>query len=219
MELKDIYIYRITHIENIPHILNYGITHRDSHYRNTKYRNIGDMSLIDTRSKRVVTIDNGQFEIKDSNKSITLGNYTPFYFGVRMPMLYVAQQGGNFVEQPTKPAEIVYLSISLQKLILTGVDFFFTDGHATDNLTSFYDKTKISELGNIIDWTAIKSRYWGGGENLNAKRKKQAELLISGDLEPKLIMGMGCYNEEAKKRLISMGVSQEKIKIIPQSYY
>jgi len=117
------------------------------------------------------------------------------------------------------PTEIVYLSISLQKLILTGIDFFFTDGHATDNLTSFYDKTKISELVNIIDWTAIKSRYWGGSENLNAKRKKQAELLISGDLEPKLIMGMGCYNEEAKKRLISMGVCQEKIKIIPQSYY
>jgi len=87
VELKNIHIYRITHIENIPHILKYGITHGDSHNRNEKYRNIGDIRLIDTRSKKVVTIDNGELEIKSSNKSITLGNYTPFYFGVRMPML------------------------------------------------------------------------------------------------------------------------------------
>ena len=54
---------------------------------------------------------------------------------------------------------------------------------------------------------------------MNIKRKKQAEFLVSGDLSPDLIVGFGCYNESAKNKLISLGVPEEKIKVIPQSYY
>jgi len=134
-------------------------------------------------------------------------------------MLYVTQQGGNFVERATDPVNIIYLGCSLSKIISAKLNFYFTDGHATDMLTSFYDKSKINELDNIIDWEAVKSSYWGGVENLNIKRKKQAEFLVSGDLSPDLIVGFGCYNEKAKTKLISLGVIEDKIKIIPQAYY
>ncbi|SEA26408.1 protein of unknown function [Arachidicoccus rhizosphaerae] len=30
MDLKDVKLYRITHIDNIPHVLRYGITHKNS---------------------------------------------------------------------------------------------------------------------------------------------------------------------------------------------
>jgi hypothetical protein len=219
VELNKVIVYRITHIENIPHILQYGITHKDSTNRNLDYKNIGDLSLIDTRSKKVACIDNGEFDTGKSLASIKLGEFTPFYFGVKMPMLYVAQHGGNFVERATSPIEIVYLACSVSKIISASIDFFFTDGHATDMLTSFYDKTKVDELVNIVDWEAVKSSYWGGAENLNIKRKKQAEFLVSGDLSPDHVVGFGCYNESAKNKLISLGVPEEKIKVIPQSYY
>lgn len=220
MELNKVVLYRITHIENIPHILQYGITHKDSINRNPNYKNIGDLSLIDTRSKKVVNIDNG--ELNDSlNDSffITLGDYIPFYFGVKMPMLYVTQHGGNFVEHATSPADIIYVACSLSKIISSNMEFFFTDGHATDRLNSFFDKTKINELVNIIDWEAVKSSYWGGNENLNLKRKKQAEFLVQGDIPSDFIVGYGCYNEEAKNKLLSIGINEAKIKIIPQAYY
>lgn len=206
-------------MDNLPHILKHGITHKDSINSNKAYRNIGDISLIDTRNKRVVGIDNEELELEGSHTSIVLGDYIPFYFGIRMPMLYVAQHGGNFVQQATSPTEIIYLACSLNKIILAGINFYFTDGHATDSMTSFYDKTKINELDNIIDWAAIKSHYWGGNENLNMKRKKQAELLLANDLPPELITGFVCYNEVAKNQLISYGVSDEKIKIFPQAYF
>ncbi len=219
MELNNVILYRITHIENIPHILQYGITHKDSINKNTVYQNIGDLSLIDTRSKKRVYIDNGEIDPSNGMAAITLGDYIPFYFGVKMPMLYVAQHGGNFVERATSPSDIIYLGCSVSKIISSKLNFFFSDGHATDMLTSFYDKSKIDELVNIVDWDAVKSSYWGGAENLNIKRKKQAEFLVSGDLSPEFIIAFGCFNEQAKDKLISLGVACEKIKIIPKAYY
>ena len=210
-------LYRITHIENVSHILQYGITRKDSQHKNPDYINIGDISLIDTRCKKTVIIDNGVFN--QGSTSITLGDYTPFYFGVKMPMLYVAQHGGNFVERATSPVDIIYLVCSVSKIVSSDICFFFTDGHATDRLTSFYDATKINELINIVDWRAFKSSYWGGNENLDIKRKKQAEFLVSGDLPPDFIIGFGCYNEKVKSKLISFGIFENKIKIIPEAYY
>jgi hypothetical protein len=219
VELNNVNLYRITHIENIPHILQYGITHKDSLNKNPDYKNIGDLSLIDTRNKKKVNIDNGELDTKNGFNSIALGDFIPFYFGVRMPMLYVTQNGGNFVEKATAPVDIIYLACSASKIISSKLNFYFSDGHATDILTSFYDKLRINDLVNIIDWEAVKSSYWGGTENLNIKRKKQAEFLISGDLLPEFIIGFGCYNEKAKAKLMSFGVVDDKIKIIPQAYY
>ncbi len=219
MELNKVILYRMTHIENIPHILKYGVTHKDSPNKNPNYKNIGDISLIDTRSKKKVNIDNGEFDPKNGIISIALRDFIPFYFGVKMPMLYVAQHGGNFVERATASVDIIYLGCSLSKIISAKLNFYFSDGHATDMLTSFYDKSKINELVNIIDWEAVKTSYWGGDENLNIKRKKQAEFLVSGDLSPDFIIGFGCFNEKAKAKLISLGVVEDKIKVIPQAYY
>jgi hypothetical protein len=77
----------------------------------------------------------------------------------------------------------------------------------------------VNELPSLIDWNAIQSAFWGGQENLNLKRKKQAEFLISGDISQNFLIGFGCYNEATKQRLIEMGISERKIKVIPNAYY
>jgi len=219
VELINVKAYRITHIENIPHILLNGITHKDSRNRNPEYREIGDICLINTRNERTVTVDNGNPEQVDGSVSIIPGHFIPFYFGVKMPMLYVAQHGGNFVENATPASDIIYMACSVTGIIAADFDFFFTDGHATDKLTSVYDRSKINELVRIIDWDAVKSSYWGGNENLNIKRKKQAEFLVRGDLSPELIIGFGCYDETARNRLIKFGIDNDKIKVIPKAYF
>ena len=187
MDLNKVTLYRITHIGNIQHILKYGITHKESQNKNPNYKNIGDLRLIDTRNKKTICIDNGAFQSNKGLTVITLGEYIPFYFGIKMPMLYVCQHGGNFVERATSPTDIIYIACSLSKILSSNIKYYFTDGHATDMLTTFYDGTKIDELIDIVDWAAVKSSYWGGYDNLNIKRKKQAEFLVSGDLSPELI--------------------------------
>ena len=76
-DLYQIRIFRMTHIANMLHILEHGITHSSSPHANPDYRPIGDGSLIGSRAAFPVT----------GNK--TLGDYIPFYFWGRMPMLYV----------------------------------------------------------------------------------------------------------------------------------
>jgi len=218
MKLNEIKIYRLTHIGNISHILKYGITHKNSPSNNPEYIEIGDKSLIDTRSSKEIVADNGD-PSKLNIPPIVLGDFIPFYFGVKMPMLYVVQHGGNFVEKPVSPENIVYLACSLQLIIQAKIMFYFTDGHATDNLTTVYDSTKVIDLPNIIDWQAIRTSYWGGNENLDIKRKKQAEFLVKVDLPPDFIIGFGCYSGKTKKELVSLGVEERKIKTIPDAYY
>lgn len=219
MKLEEIKIYRMTHIKNIPHILKYGITHKNSSNSNQNFVTIGDLSLIDLRNNKKVSIDNGNLSNDLNFSNIILGNFIPFYFGVKMPMLYVMQNGGNFVEKATPPNDIVYLACSLSDIIQSEMNYYFTDGNAVDGLTSFYDKNKTADLPNIVDWDSVKAPYWGGQENLRIKHKKQAEFLIQEDLNPKFIIGFGCYNKTAKEELINMGIEEMKIKKIPNAYY
>jgi hypothetical protein len=108
--------------------------------------------------------------------SITLGDFIPFYFGIRMPMLYVVQNGGNFVQNATRPEDIIYLGCRLRAIIDSDIGFYFSDGHATDRFTTFYDKSRIEQLPNIIDWDSVRASYWGGSDNLNTKRKKASRV-------------------------------------------
>ena len=81
----SIYVFRITHINNISHIAQYGITHESSPNRNPHFQTIGDGGLIRKRTGKVLF--NGK----------RLGDYIPFYFSPKMPMLYVICKGYNNV--------------------------------------------------------------------------------------------------------------------------
>ena len=102
-------LYRMIHIDNIPHIIKYGLTRSNSRNSDPNYIMIGDTSLIENRKHTILTI---------RNENINIGNYIPFYFWLKMPMLYVIQNGYNKAERIDKK-DIVYIVISLQDLINT----------------------------------------------------------------------------------------------------
>jgi hypothetical protein len=218
MELEQIHLYRMIHVLNIPNVLRHGITHKSSPRANPDFITIGDLSLINTRNGKAVRVGNGN-DWDTEAQSIVLGDFIPFYFGIKMPMLYVIQNGGNFVEKATPAENIVYLACSLARVMETCKRCYFSDGHATDSFTTFFDWTKVPELPSLIDWNAVKSSYWGGLENLNVKRKKQAEFLVGEDIPASCISGYVCFNELAKQELIAMGVEMAKIKVIPNAYF
>lgn len=196
----------MTHIENIPHIINYGITHSKSKNANSRFTPIGDNSLINTRNK--YPLENGKL----------LGDYIPFYFGYRTPMLYVIQNGRNSVPQ-TLPDNIVYCITSVKKIIDHKLDFVFTDGHAVDKFTSQFNRSHINDINKIINWEDVNAKYWKNENDLDLKRRKEAEFLVLGDIPKSAILGFVCYSEKSELRLQSFGINAKEIIIRPNYFF
>lgn len=204
--LSKIYLFRMTHIENIPHILQYGITHSKSKHSNKNYLPIGDESLILSRTSLV--LPNGK----------ALGDYIPFYFGYRMPMLYVIQKGFNSVKA-TPVENIVYCISTVARIIDLNLEFVFTNGHAIDKFSSIYSQKDIEGIENIIDRKAIESKYWKDENDLDLKRRKEAEFLIADDIPTLAIAGYCVYNENAKGILVKFGIEEKQIAVRPHYYF
>jgi hypothetical protein len=204
-ELKKVYLYRMTHIENIPHILQYGITHINSPNRNPAYVPIGDRSLITNREN---------FNLPNGTR---LGAFIPFYFGKRMPMLFVIQNGFNGVNK-TLSENIVYCISSVYQIIQHQIGFIFTNGHAVDELTEFFTRDNINDILHVIDRKAIDAKYWKDENDLDLKRRKEAEFLVNSDVPISAILGYAVYNQNAEQKLIELGVEKDRI-VIRSDYY
>jgi hypothetical protein len=205
-DLNKLYLFRMTHIENILHILKNGITHITSVNSNPNFIPIGDNTLIATRNDFI--LDNGR----------RLGEYMPFYFATRTPMLYTIQHGFNMVNR-ILPENIVYCVSSVQKIIDHQLDFVFTDGHAVDKFTTQYTLADIQNIDAILDKKAIQAKYWKDENDLDLKRRKEAEFLVFGDVVLSAVLGFLVFNENAKNRLISFGANTDKVHIKSDYYF
>ena len=143
----------MVHIDNMAHVLANGLVHWGSPKASQSYRPIGDGTLINARKTRSVPVEG-------HTSTINLSEYIPFYFGVRMPMLYVIQHGYNFVSQPIKADDIVYCVVRISTLKQMGVPFYFSDGHAFDYMTRFYSQEHIDQVSQLVDAHAVWSNYY-----------------------------------------------------------
>lgn len=75
---SDTLIYRITHLANVPWILDNGLHALSTERRDPNFVPIGNPDLIEKRRRRSVEADPGG----------TLDDYVTFYFGVHSVMLY-----------------------------------------------------------------------------------------------------------------------------------
>lgn len=206
VNLAKTYLFRMVHIQNINHILLNGITHSSSANSNPAFVSIGDSSLISRRSQHVLS--NGK----------QLGDYIPFYFGIRTPMLYVIQNGFNMVT-PTSAENIVYCVSSIQAIINLNLNFVFTDGHAVESFSSLYYPKDVQNINSILDWNSINAKYWRDENDLDRKRKKEAEFLVLGDIPISAVLGYVVFNQNANNKLLALGINQANIKIDPNFYF
>lgn len=206
---NKIWLYRITHISNLPFILQNGLYTRESTQFDPNYKSIGDTSLISYR-KTLHAIDppGGQ-----------LSEYIPFYLGPRSPMLYQIAKGYENIEK--HPQEnIVYLISSFDKVIENRLQYFFTDGHARSNTTTYYNTPGDFQY---LDWDAIQSLYWKSDEaDLRRKEKKQAEMLIKTHLPVNCIEYIGVFNQQAEEKVLDLLTETNltiEVKISPSKLY
>lgn len=98
------------------------------------------------------------------------------------------------------------------------MSFLFTNGHAVDNFTTIYDMADISNIEEIVDFKATREPFWKNDNDLDIKRRKEAEFLIDGDIPTHLISAFVVYSDEAKQKLLDLG-AQCPIKVNKDFYF
>ena len=180
-------IFRITHRDNIPWILENGLHCQNSSKVDPNFVNIGNPDLIARRSMRPVPIPPGG----------TLSDYLPFYFTPHSPMMYNIHTGRSVTRRSNN--EIVIIASSLPALQEAEKTFVFTDRHAYLMAANFY-----GSLENIdeIAWNLLKNRDFRRDPNdPSAIERYQAEALVHGYLEPDLIEEFVCYDRNVEDSL------------------
>lgn len=209
MEEKKLnFAFRLVHIDNLSHILKNGIVKADSPNANPNYVPIGDQLVIEKRKNRRLSSSSWQ----------NIGDFIPFYFGPRSPMLYVIQHGYNGVRR-IEAEDIVYCVIRLDDIIKDRIECCFTDGHVLNSLTQVFPAESLNRIESFVKYSDVYARRWDDEEDLDLKRRKEAELLLKNDLPVKYIRGFVVYNEKAKLKLISLDVDEKMVVVRPTYYF
>ena len=188
---ENAYIFRITHIDNVPWLLKNGIHCRNSQIIAPNFREIGNPELIDKRTRRIVPIDPGG----------TLSDYVPFYFTQHSPMLLNIKTGHNGSKQ-TPMAEIVILVSTLHRMQDSGVRFIFTDRHAYPVAAQY--KSELSDL-SMIDWKIIAARdFKRDPEDPGKLERYMAEALIHEHVPISTLLGIACYDDQSAGTVTEM---------------
>jgi hypothetical protein len=188
---KEIPLYRITHLDNLGHILKHGLVAVHSTHTNKKFRQIGDVTMIDFRKDlHAPDPPGGQFS-----------EFIPFYLGPRSPMLYQIATGWEDIEK-IHQQEIIYIISSFKRVKDHKLQYFFTDGHARSRTSKKY--TAENDFKKL-DWDAIYATKWNNDDtDLRRKEKKQAEVLIKGNIPVSCFEQIGVFNEVAEQKVLAL---------------
>lgn len=179
-------IYHITDIENLPGILAGGGLRSDAAMAQHSPAVIG-YGHIKQRRMTEIQVDccGGRF----------VGEFVPFYFCPRSPMLYTVNRG-NTGRAPGCQRTIVHLVSTLAAGIGQHRPWAISDGNAGAFHASFSsDLAALTEL----DWPAIRATQWQGRTH-----QKSAEFLLADFFDWPAFHAVGCHNEEMAQQVQNM---------------
>lgn len=180
-------IWRITHRDNIPWILDHGLHCATSTVRDPGFVNIGNPELIDKRRFRGVSISPGG----------TLADYIPFYFTPFSVMLKNIHSGWGATRRHND--EIVILVSSIARARAAGGLTLFTNAHAYPAWTSYYSDP--ADLVNI-DWPLLQRRDFKRDPDDPRKMERyQAEALVYRCLPVSGLLGLIVHSDSQRERV------------------
>jgi len=202
---EQIMIYHITNVENLPSILAAGGLW-------------SDVRMAQQRSATVI----GYGHIKERRmKEIRVpccgdrfvGEFVPFYFCPRSPMLYTLNRGNTGLPVGCQRS-VVHLVSTVEVGINQGKDWAVSDGNAGAFHTSF-DATLDAIAG--LDWESIHSPDWQGRTH-----QKMAEFLVADSFPWTGIHHIGCHNATVAGQvnaLLQNQVHHPLVNVQPSWYY
>ena len=142
-----------------------------------------------------------------------VGEFVPFYFCPRSPMLYTVNIG-NTGRPVGCQRSIVHLVSTVEVAISQGKDWAVSDGNAGAFHTSFY--AKLDAIAGL-DWESIRATNWQGRTH-----QKMAEFLVADSFPWTGIKQIGCHNAKVAGQVNALLQNQAHLPVVnvqPSWYY
>ena len=182
IDRKKALIFRITHRDNVPWILDHGLHAATSRTLDPSFVSIGSSDVISKRKTRKVP----------QPPYGTLADYVPFYFTPRTPMMLNITTGYYGLAKRSME-EIVIVVSSLHDLGAQSLQFLFTDRHAIYSTAQFF--TSLSQIDEV-PWSLLqKGDFSRDPDDPERFERYQAEALVFQHVPLGALKGIVCYNE------------------------
>lgn len=158
-------LYHFTHVRNLESIVRSGSLRADAGVGRALVVEVADADIKHRR--RTCRVDAGPGGV--------VGDYVPFYFAPRSPMLYRISCGGvtGYAEGQDP---LVYVLSSVNAIVQRRLAFAFSDGNCSAAFTRFFDD--LDDLDQV-DWALMNERYWANtAEDGDRRRRRGAEFLV-----------------------------------------
>ncbi len=205
-DLTKTYLYHITDVSNLPSILRnggllsdcalIGLAHQEIGYPNIKQRRMTEYRVPCCGNRFV-------------------GEFVPFYFCPRSPMLYTVNLGNSGRPRGCQTS-IVHLVTTVRAAVSQGRPYAISDGNAGARLATFSDNLASLDDPTHLRWADINTNQWQGKMHF-----KQAEFLVADRFDWSAIMYIGCYNTAVAAHVLQLLPQQSgpKVGAQPAWYY
>lgn len=174
-------LFRITHRDNVAHLLRHGMQCRSSTVFDSNFVTIGNPDIIDRRKGWPVDVPPGG----------VLADYVPFYFTPRTPMLYNIVTGHNGLTLRMR-SEIVVLVTSLDRLEELELPYVIADRNAV-LVSATFTSGRAGLAG--LRWDNWQGSDFKRDDGDPAKIEQyQAEALVHKSLPPSALRAIITYD-------------------------
>jgi hypothetical protein len=175
---------------------------------------VGDRDIKEARRRRVIPTDPGG----------TVGDYVPFYFAPRSPMMYrIACDHRDSVpgRYPDGDRPLVYLAVTVGVVIDTGLAWVATDGNAATATTEF--SSNLDRLDEMIDWPLMTAARWNNvPDDPDRQRRRMAEFLVQREVPFSVFHQVGAYsdqNADAVRAILASTRLANQVFVRPSWYF
>jgi hypothetical protein len=183
-------VFQVTHLSNVPWILDYGLQSDTAAIRNPHEVRVGNPELAEKRRRRPVPVPPGG----------SLADYVPFTFTPHSLLRDIRTGRHGVTRRPV--SEIAILVSSLPAFLKAGVPFVFTDQHPSLVTAVFF--ASIADLPRL-DWP-----LWQTHEVERDLRDPDriarwtAEALAHRHVPAAALHGVVCYGEDERRAVETM---------------
>lgn len=177
-------VYHFTHVANLSTILRDGIQ---------CHAQAGALTAVDI-GNRSIKVNRASREVPVAPHGV-VGDYVPFYFATRSPMMS-AIDNGRVPEYTDGSDRLIYLATTLEALTAGDAEIVLTDRNAALAFTEFHRLADGEPAEDFIDWPLMGARYWYNTEEYPDRRERRmAECLVYGSVPWESVLFVGARSQ------------------------